>query len=109
MIRKNAEKSIGTLWLQGHLKRGLGVGGEGGEEGGEAESKGGTVSFYDDNEAKEADVKEEYPSNGRKSMSKPREAGALRQGGACTSPQAQQGSSEEQQLGHTLIMELNMC
>lgn len=105
MIRKNTEKSIGTLLLQGHLKRGLGVGGEGGE----AELKGGTVSFYDDNEAKEADVKEEYPSNGRKSMSKPREAGALRQGGACTSPQAQQGSSEEQQLGHTLITELNMC
>lgn len=80
MIRKNSGKLIGTLWLQGHLKRGRRRGRR------EAESKGGTVSFYQDNEAKEEEVKE-CSSNVRKSLSKSKEAGAPRQGVARTSPQ----------------------
>lgn len=92
--------------------------GEGGEE---AESKGDrikrrTVSFYQDNEAKEADVKGEYSPNGKKSISKSMAAGTPRQGLASASPTAsepQQGSScrtlVQQQSGQTLITELNMC
>lgn len=67
--------------LQGHLKHG----GRSGRRGSRIKAR--TVSFYQDNEAKEADVKGEYSSNGKESMSKSRAAGAPRQGVASAPPQ----------------------
>lgn len=80
MIRENSEKSIDTLasgasetwWKRG--RRG-------------AESKRERFPFYQDNEAKEVDVKGEYSSNGKKSVAKSREAGAPRQGERPVLPQ----------------------
>lgn len=72
MIRKSHEWVLSGCWA--HLKGG----GRRGRRGGAIQE--GTVSFYQDNEAKEVDLKGEYSSNGRKSVSKSGEAGAPRAG-----------------------------